>query len=699
MGMSRKGAATALALTVALGTGLAVAPAAVAEEGASAAAAAVNAAGPDVRDDGGTGAPAADPVPASQDPVPGQAGPDPTNPSDPAPGTALVSATVTLPDAVPAAGSLSVRLSRDGAVVQTVAVGEGGAVAFAPEAFDAPGTYTLSLSMAPSADPAVAVDARTVAVAVTVTASDDGASLSAEVSYDGSAQAPTFTCTYVPRWEGDGASRRYRLSDGTYAASRWLDVDGRRYAFDAAGHVRTGWYDEGGRRYYLAPADGASGPRGAMALGWVTVDGHRYLMDRATGALRTGWADDGGQRYYLRVADTQWGPRGTAAQGWLTEGGQRFYLRWTGSEDGPAGSLVTGWFDDGGQRFWSRREDTAWGPRGSLGSGWLMEDGQTYYLRRSDTAYGPRGSLGSGWLNEGGQPSVLRRAAHPWGPRGSLGSGWLDEGGQRYFLRRADNPWGPMGTIGSGWLDEGGRRYFLRRAGSPWGPRGSLGKGWLTDGGSRFLLDRATGAARTGWVRDGGTWYWFRSNGVLDPAHPGKEGWQNPSGYYQVSCRTVSLGLSASVARNYYVTPSRISPYASKADCVNAFVQRANEYIGTPYVWNYSHRPGVGVDCIGLVYQCAYATGMSMGEYNPYNHWVTGPNGWHSHDANNVWDNGKIQRLPVSLRQRGDLVFWPGHVAIYVGGDRIVEAWPGAGVRTASLWAHGTPRGIGRLYI
>lgn len=258
---------------------------------------------------------------------------------------------------------------------------------------------------------------------------------------------------------------------------------------------------------------------------------------------------------------------------------------------------------------------------------------------------------------------------------------------------------GPKGSIGSGWLDEGGKRYFLRRAGSKWGPRGSLGRGWLDDGGRRYLLDRSTGAARTGWVKDRGAWYYFNGDGSYNANRPGKEGWQNPSGYYQVSCRNVNLGLSAAVMRNYYVTPSRISPYASRNDCINAFVQRAYEYIGTPYVWNYSHRPGVGVDCIGLVYQCAYATGMNLGEFNPYDHWITGPNGWHSHDANNFWNYGKIKRLGVGSRQKGDLVFWPGHVAIYVGGDRIIEATPGAGVRTASLWVYGSPRGIGRLYL
>ena len=30
-------------------------------------------------------------------------------------------------------------------------------------------------------------------------------------------------------------------------------------------------------------------------------------------------------------------------------------------------------------------------------------------------------------------------------------------------------------------------------------------------------------------------------------------------------------------------------------------IQRAMEYLGTPYRWGYSCAPGVGVDCAGLV--------------------------------------------------------------------------------------------------
>ncbi|MEY8436193.1 NlpC/P60 family protein [Atopobiaceae bacterium 24-176] len=681
MNANGKRAATAAAAALTLTFGLGLSAPAVAEDALAPSAASVLA---------GSSQPVGDQVtreaPAPEGPsspvAPDADGSDEPGDSSPKPAPVSVSlaASVRFPSGAPAAGSVSVTLSRDGAVVQTAAVGADGAATFAPESFDASGTYAYTMAMAPVSDPEVAVDARTVAAVVTVSESDDGSSLVASVSYDGSEQAPVFSCTYVARWEGQGAGRRYRLSDGTYAVSRWLDVDGSRFAFDAAGRVRRGWYDEGGKRYFLDLSTGA------MRTGWLDEAGQRYYLDPETGAMASGWVSVDGRRYFMRTTGV-WGPVGSMGKGWLDDGGKRYFL------DRASGAAATGWLVEGGHRYFFDKAT------GAMATGWVDVDGQRFWLRTSDNAWGPAGTIGSGWLFDGGHWYFLRRANSPWGPQGSMGTGWLSDGGQTYFLRREDNQWGPKGSMGVGWLDEGGHYYFLRRAGSSWGPQGSMGRGWLSDGGKDYLLDRSSGVMCVGWARDRGAWYYFAGSGALDPAHPGKEGWQNPAGYYQVSCRTVSLGLSASVARNYYVTPSRISPYASKADCVNAFVQRANEYIGTPYVWNYSDRPGVGVDCIGLVYQCAYATGMSMGEYNPYNHWVTGPNGWHSHDANNVWNNGKIQRLPIGSRQRGDLIFWPGHVAIYIGGDRIIEAWPGTGVRTASLWAHGTPRGVGRLYV
>jgi len=174
-----------------------------------------------------------------------------------------------------------------------------------------------------------------------------------------------------------------------------------------------------------------------------------------------------------------------------------------------------------------------------------------------------------------------------------------------------------------------------------------------------------------------------------------KVGYQNPEGYYQVSCANVVT--PAAEAPFDYVSECQIDIDATREECVEAFIARAYDYLGTPYRWDYACAPGVGVDCIGLVMQCCYAVGMDLGEFNPAYHIGTGSNGWHSHDANNMWNYGSVLHVSLADRQRGDVISWNGHVAIYLGDDRILEANWGV-VRISSLWAYGTPRGCLRFF-
>ena len=175
-------------------------------------------------------------------------------------------------------------------------------------------------------------------------------------------------------------------------------------------------------------------------------------------------------------------------------------------------------------------------------------------------------------------------------------------------------------------------------------------------------------------------------------APSGKIGWQNPSWMYQVSSYSVSPH-SYNRGVLSYMSSSRISADASRSDVVEAFIARAYEYLGTSYVWDYACAPGVGVDCVGLVMQCMYAVGMDTTDYYlsndcfcPICHWDTGASGWHSHDANNLRNSSHIQLISKYDMQRGDLVFWNGHVAIYLGDGQIIQALPSGGVYQTSLY-------------
>lgn len=209
--------------------------------------------------------------------------------------------------------------------------------------------------------------------------------------------------------------------------------------------------------------------------------------------------------------------------------------------------------------------------------------------------------------------------------------------------------------------------------------------------GANVQIWHSNGTAAQSWV-------------LIEAAAPAKMGWQNPSWMYQVSWYNVpSSPYASGIFR--YMSPSSVGIEDTRDQVINAFVRRAYDYLGTPYRWNYACAPGVGVDCVGLVMQCAYACGMNLGlgtgayDFNPYAHYATGNNGWHSHDANNFWNGGKGMHLGIGARQKGDLISWNGHIAIYIGGDRIIEA-PGFGqsVRISSVWAYGTPRGVIRIF-
>lgn len=125
--------------------------------------------------------------------------------------------------------------------------------------------------------------------------------------------------------------------------------------------------------------------------------------------------------------------------------------------------------------------------------------------------------------------------------------------------------------------------------------------------------DTANGANVQLWSYTGSAAQSWR---VLSAERPAKIGYQNPANYPQVSSLTVRLP-SYCTGEFTYVTPSRIAIDATRDDCVNAFIQRAYEYVGTRYIEPYSTAPGGAVDCSGFVLQCLYATGMDMGIYNP----------------------------------------------------------------------------------
>jgi cell wall-associated NlpC family hydrolase len=173
-----------------------------------------------------------------------------------------------------------------------------------------------------------------------------------------------------------------------------------------------------------------------------------------------------------------------------------------------------------------------------------------------------------------------------------------------------------------------------------------------------------------------------------------KIGWQNPAGLPQVSRYSVVLPSYAK-GTHTYVSPSAIRVDATREECIEAFISRAYDYLGTSFNEPWSTEPGgVGVDCSGLVLQCLYATGMDLehaagtnkvGGYNPYNHYYVPRQ---TYNSARWYESGTFKRVSKSSMKRGDLIFYGYHgdngpvvyhVAIYLGNGKIIHSTNYAG--------------------
>ena len=419
------------------------------------------------------------------------------------------------------------------------------------------------------------------------------------------------------------------------------EVEGTWYVFSSSGSLSNGWVRKDGEWYY-----GASG--GKMVRGWVKGSAW-YYTDPESGRMLTGAVDIDGKSYWLDPANGG----ACARSAWVEmPGGVLSFAADDGVlcmavkdgvvyKDATFTEVLSGWVDCGVDRFYVDSQ-------GHLLTGW-QKIAEKWYLFDSD------GIMHRGWYWNGSAYYYLDKS------NGNLRTGWVSDLGSWYWLD-PDNG----GAMATGWIKVGQNWYYLNPNNGGRMVTGSL------------MID---GYIRT-FNSDGSCIYW---------------GYQNPSYYYQVSSKSVTIPHLGQGIFGYR-TESRISVSATRDECVNAMITRAYDYVGTtPYIWDYSCAPGVGIDCAGLVMQCLYATGMDLGRYTPWDHYYT-PG--HDHYANDMWNDPKFMHLDFSQRRRGDLICYNGHIAIYLGNDQIIEAAsPRAGVRVHSVYVGYPIKGVLRPFV
>lgn len=137
-------------------------------------------------------------------------------------------------------------------------------------------------------------------------------------------------------WIQDNTGWWYKNADGSYPASKWLQldawyyfdvrgyaiqntwkqIDSKWYYFDNNCKMCTGWLNLGNKWYYL-------GTDGVMQTDWIEVKGKWYYLN-SDGEMQTGWLELDGTWYYL---DTN----GVMQTGWLNLNGTWYYLNENGA--------------------------------------------------------------------------------------------------------------------------------------------------------------------------------------------------------------------------------------------------------------------------------------------------------------------------------------------------------------------------------
>ena len=64
----------------------------------------------------------------------------------------------------------------------------------------------------------------------------------------------------------------------------------------------------------------------------------------------------------------------------------------------------------------------------------------------------------------------------------------------------------------------------------------------------------------------------------------------------------------------------------------------------------------------------------------------------------NWYRNNTFMPVSTSVMQRGDVVYYQGHIGIYIGNGRIIDSWPGIGVTERSVYAPGLVIGAARPF-
>ena len=512
---------------------------------------------------------------------------------------------------------------------------------------------------------------------------------------------------------GDDGTRYY--IDNTFVVGE-KKIDGYWYYFNVNGVMATGWTVQEGRpdRQYYYDADGK------IHYGWLTLDGKTYYFHPVTGIMQKQCERKVDNKYYYFNAD------GVMATGWTVQEGRpdkRYYYDADGSMcygekkiDGHwyyfhpvTGVMMTGWVKhhnhtyyynaDGSMYYGEKKFNGHWyyfrDVTGIMATGWAKHHGHTYFYNADGTMYYGEKKINGCWYYFRDITGIM---ATGWTVHHSKQYYYAEDGKMCYGLQTIDNVryyFHPVTGVyqwknrkyqnpsqyyqiqeSSIQLSGGGYNLNIGYEGikTAWVIR-ALNLGNAVGMGGAEYTRRVFNAVKSFQSRHG-----LEATGITDLATWRALGYSESDWY--------SLGA--------YASPIRTSIYSSRSDCIEAMIGRAYDYMGDDYMIGASGAPGLGIDCSGLVMQALYAAGIDMSPINPVRHASPG----YEYESANIWTSSQLKHVSYSERQRGDIIIYCNsagvviHSAIYLGNNRVIEAWPNR-VVVSSMINNQHPRVLG----
>ncbi len=147
-----------------------------------------------------------------------------------------------------------------------------------------------------------------------------------------------------------------------------------------------------------------------------------------------------------------------------------------------------------------------------------------------------------------------------------------------------------------------------------------------------------------------------------------------------------ALGTGYPFCVDRYTQQPTVPVGASARARIEAMIAYATARVGTPYVWGGAGP--IGFDCSGLALQAMYAGGVAIPGITTDKHVQA------TFTTTKALYASRLLHVPFAQRRRGDLILYGSpisHLAIYLGGGRIVEAVRPAVRIATSVFADGLP--------